>query len=911
MPRVSIPVSVIVMLMAASQALCGYRQAAGFPWAFSLTSTGQFLGVAVDPASGDAIAIGTDDAQDRFGTIRRSRICGFNGGTGQYLSSVTFSGPTGSDEGVQGVAVDAAGNVIAAGSADLGEGEAWLVRKYTAGGLVWSRTSVGATFYIESEAKSVAIDTSGNIIAAGRALQSPGGWNWLVVKYDPAGEFVWSRSHDGEEGGADGVGGLAVDTAGNVYAAGYEDRNGANGNRNWLVRKYDPGGADLWSRSHNGEADGVDAANAVAVDTAGNALVAGYETRDDVSQERNWLVMKYDGPSGNILWSRTYNSPADDRDEAYGIGVDPADNSVVAVGRERRSDLDQKHDWLVMKYDASGALLWSRTHNGVTNGNDSAQACAVDSGGGVLVGGYEDCGLEWCSLGWVRSRRWMLRDYDSAGAFVWAADAPIERQETAGGLGIDARNWVWMAGRQLRPRRGQDVLVQVYSVTQTGRAMSASLYDYANGDEGPPCIWVGNSVKPGLSGYESEMFVSFSTASTVFASSTDLTTWFATGPFESDWTEIRETMAGGASLTAAGVTRLADHSPVTVGTVTANGVDQFLGIRELREYAGNAFEFKDRVTATYWSGSTVPIVGRAVAPDSLGGYWAAAEQESDLLLFRYTDTGYSDSTAGEKRARIVPGYPRRRVTTAVDRIRAGANDSMGNVWFAGGTGNDGALWKFSPAGELSLGSPVTFPQGVATILHDLVVDGRDNVLATGECGQNAVFVGVDNTGEPLPGLETPLILSRAPERLTGAGVVVEPGGAVWLAATLDADPSSSLWIGSAAALFRLEYVSEEASIPAGNVVLEVPGGAVVNLLRGERLTILAHPTEGGEIRMRVMTMRGEPVWEESWFANGHEVVTLSWDGRNSAGREVATGAYAVRIVGAGLEETMRAAVIRR
>jgi len=61
----------------------------------------------------------------------------------------------------------------------------------------------------------------------------------------------------------------------------------------------------------------------------------------------------------------------------------------------------------------------------------------------------------------------------------------------------------------------------------------------------------------------------------------------------------------------------------------------------------------------------------------------------------------------------------------------------------------------------------------------------------------------------------------------------------------------------------------------------------------------------------VLTMRGEPVWEESRTVAAGREARFIWDGRNKSGQEAASGVYAVRVTGGGINGVKRAVVLGR
>ena len=130
----------------------------------------------------------------------------------------------------------------------------------------------------------------------------------------------------------DGAYGIATDNAGNAYVAGVTygsvDGNVNAGSDDILLAKYDTSGNKLWTRQMG--SSGIDAALAVAVDSAGNAYVTGYTAgsldgnisagADDI------FIAKYD-PNGNKLWTRQLGTSR--QDIAWGVAVDNAGNAVV------------------------------------------------------------------------------------------------------------------------------------------------------------------------------------------------------------------------------------------------------------------------------------------------------------------------------------------------------------------------------------------------------------------------------------------------------------------------------------------------------------------------------------------------------------------------------------------------------
>ncbi|MDC0671889.1 hypothetical protein [Nannocystis radixulma] len=121
----------------------------------------------------------------------------------------------------------------------------------------------------------------------------------LCVEGGPAGELAWSHERDELPGF---VLGLVTAPGGDVVAVGSQ---GEPAVRDAYVRKYDPAGALLWSRTYAG-ADGLlDTPLGVAVDAAGFVHVLVQEmhalSQDGASFDARLVVLRYT-PDGALAW---------------------------------------------------------------------------------------------------------------------------------------------------------------------------------------------------------------------------------------------------------------------------------------------------------------------------------------------------------------------------------------------------------------------------------------------------------------------------------------------------------------------------------------------------------------------------------------------------------------------------------
>jgi Beta-propeller repeat len=159
-------------------------------------------------------------------------------------------------------------------------------------------------------ASGVAVDASGAVYVAGFTRGGLDGntlsgiRDFFLTKYDSSGTKLYTRQ-TGSTGSETAATGVAVDASGAVYVAGYTygglDGNTLTGLDDFFVTKYDPSGTKV--RTKQLGAVGVNTnATGVAVDSSGAVYVAGYTygglDGNTLTGLDDFFVTKYD-PAGN------------------------------------------------------------------------------------------------------------------------------------------------------------------------------------------------------------------------------------------------------------------------------------------------------------------------------------------------------------------------------------------------------------------------------------------------------------------------------------------------------------------------------------------------------------------------------------------------------------------------------------
>lgn len=347
------------------------------------TNNGDYgWGVAVDQ-SGNAYVCGSSIyAAPRYLDVWLSKY----DTSGSISWTETVDGGLGKAEQCNSVAVDSSSNIYMTAeyyrtASYVG---AWL-RKYDSNrNVAWTYT-YNAAANSTDEAFDVALDASGNSYIMGYTYNpSLSSYYVFVTKVNSAGSAAWTRTVAvcGSDTWSFGRG-VAVDSSGNVYVGGEgEIYDCEYGYSDIWFRKYDANGNTVWTHTEDGPAGGMDDVRDLAVDSSGNLYATGSITVS--GQGSNIWVAKYNS-SGNKLWSSTYNGTSNLSDSGYKIAVDSNGNAYVAGVT---TDTGQNNNIWVRKYDTNGNVGWTQSFNGAANGSDQGTGIAIGENGGVYVTGY-------------------------------------------------------------------------------------------------------------------------------------------------------------------------------------------------------------------------------------------------------------------------------------------------------------------------------------------------------------------------------------------------------------------------------------------------------------------------------------------------------------------------------------------
>ncbi len=276
----------------------------------------------------------------------------------------------------------------------------------------------------------------GYALAGVSSSNNAGNSDFRLIKTDVSGNIQWSKIYGGKE--SDQAYSL-VQTNDMGYAlAGFTNSYGAGGCDFWLV-KTDSSGNMQWNKTYGGKRQDDEAYSVVQTSDGGYAL-AGKTVSYGAGDHDFWLV-KTDA-SGNMLWSKTYGGP--NNDEAYSV-VQTSDGGYALAGTTVSNG---NSNFLLVKIDFVGNMQWNKTYGGGTQYVTASFVVQANDGGYALAGLT-------ISTGTARSDFWLIKT-DKFGNQLWAKtyggpyDDYVESlvQTSDGGYAMAGTTYTWSSGSE-------------------------------------------------------------------------------------------------------------------------------------------------------------------------------------------------------------------------------------------------------------------------------------------------------------------------------------------------------------------------------------------------------------------------------------------------------------------------------
>jgi len=293
-------------------------------------------------------------------------------------AQITFErwyGGTSSDEGYS-VAQTSDGGYIVAGrtiSFGAGFGDVYLIKTDANGDTLWTRTYGGTDW---DDGRSVAQTFDGGYIIAGwTESYGVGPFDVYLIKTDSSGDTLWTRTYGGV--GYDWGFSVAQTSDSGYIISGMTDSYGAGSSDVYLI-KTDTNGDTLWTRTYGGTY--WDMGESVAQTSDSGYIIAGKTLSYGAGHEDVYLI-KTDF-LGDTLWTRTYGGTLWDAGNSVGQTFD---GGYIVTGYTYSYGVDSGDVYLI-KTDANGDTIWTRTYGGTSS--DGGYSVVQTSDGGYIISGW-------------------------------------------------------------------------------------------------------------------------------------------------------------------------------------------------------------------------------------------------------------------------------------------------------------------------------------------------------------------------------------------------------------------------------------------------------------------------------------------------------------------------------------------
>jgi hypothetical protein len=224
----------------------------------------------------------------------------------------------------QSVKVSASGNVYAFGSASGSTGSDFMTIKYNSSGVQqWAKSYSGFTL----QPVAMEIDVNENVYVTGQG-NSLSGDGFHTLKYNSAGDSLWTAIYTGPQGFSYPFD-LAVDGVGNVYVTGGSANAQVTGGE-YATVKYNSAGQELWSARYDGLGNEQfeNSSRSIDLDAAGNVYVTGKS--QGAGDAADYATVKYNS-AGVEQWAIRYHRPPDGIETPISVHVS-SDEKVYISG---------------------------------------------------------------------------------------------------------------------------------------------------------------------------------------------------------------------------------------------------------------------------------------------------------------------------------------------------------------------------------------------------------------------------------------------------------------------------------------------------------------------------------------------------------------------------------------------------
>jgi hypothetical protein len=221
------------------------------------------------------------------------------------------------------------------------------------------------------------IETSdgGYIIGGWTYSYGSGGCDVYLVKTFSSGDSAWAKVYGGSLN--DGCSSIEEIPGGGYILVGLTYSSGAGGSDVFIVRT-DSAGDSLWTETYGGSGD--DCGESIQLTYDGGFIITG-NRYSFITNSSDVYLIKTDA-NGESLWTKTYGGKNNDRGFAV---VQTPDSGYVIAGRTESFGAGE-YDVYLIRTNSIGDTMWTRTYGGINN--DYCYSVSQTSDSGFIMAGH-------------------------------------------------------------------------------------------------------------------------------------------------------------------------------------------------------------------------------------------------------------------------------------------------------------------------------------------------------------------------------------------------------------------------------------------------------------------------------------------------------------------------------------------
>jgi large repetitive protein len=298
---------------------------------------------------------------------------------------------------------------------------------------------------------AVAVDAAGNIYIGGATKATVNIDDAFIAKYNSAGTRQWLQLLGATSGGGGlaQVNDLTLDLAGNLYVTG-RTANGGSSNFDAFVGKYSPSNptsitpnpVKQWlNRVGTPNSTAWDEGTGIAVDSVGSVYITG-QTAGNLGGTNagnfDAFLIKY-GSTGTQQWIRQFGTTAND--EGTGVAIDATGNVYVTGNARGNLGGTGSGTGFLTRFSSAGVRAWTTQYGAglPTNSRD----VKIDRSGNIYVAGTSQNSFG--AVNYTSSAAYFLK-FNTSGVVQQGTNIGDYTFSTATGLAIDAAGNVYLSG---------------------------------------------------------------------------------------------------------------------------------------------------------------------------------------------------------------------------------------------------------------------------------------------------------------------------------------------------------------------------------------------------------------------------------------------------------------------------------